>query len=146
MTGTQGRTTASATSGLTGLVDGSIEFVVSVISRLYPKLVQKVDLSLLLILHSIGAFLALNKTLRWVKDLALDRQRGLPSVHAVFFILELRRRWPHPIDMLKVLFKTSDNIFCQLIFLLFVGLELLVEDLLRLNFLEKCALLLFNTL
>ena len=63
VTGTQGRTTASATSGLTGLVDGSIEFIVSVISRLYPKLVQKVDLSLLLILHSIGAFLALNKTL-----------------------------------------------------------------------------------
>ena len=61
-------------------------------------------------IQGLRALLANYEALRWLKDLALDDERGLPAVHTLLFALELGSFWPHPIDMPKAVLKLLNDL------------------------------------
>lgn len=70
-----GGTAAPATSSYDALVrsvECVVEFSQAALRWPCPELAEEIDVTLLLLLHGVGAYLALNETFRWVKNPSLD--------------------------------------------------------------------------
>lgn len=101
---------------------------------------------MLLDLQQVGSLFALDQALGRVEDLALDHKGGLPGLHAVVLVDEVRRRRPHPVNVLELVLHVHDDLLLQPHLVLLHALQVELDDLgLHLGAVAQiCALLLFK--